>query len=218
MMRGWFLATCLVCSPVFAADMIEVRYQDQEPGAAAYTTRILVTPRFMRVDGGRDEGDFFLLDRRRHTLVNVMRDSKLAMVFRRGALPQKPSSWHARLETHAARPGTRAYTLTVRDTVCSEGVAASKAAPDVAKAMAEMKDVLASMQYRVWKETLPSAQHDCDLANHVWETGTTLRVGLPLEERDFTGRTRVFESETRLPQRPGLFRVPRDMPRVDAPS
>ena len=61
-------------------------------------------------------------------------------------------------------------------------------------------------------------QNFCDLANQVWETGTTLKLGLPLEEREFTGRTRKFESENHLPLNPKLFRVPEGMPLVNAPS
>lgn len=218
MMLRWLLLGCLGMGSVQAADMTELRYRDQDPGTAAYLTRILVTPDFMRMDGGDDGGDFFLLDRRQRKLINVMSDNKVALVFKPGKVPAKPKAWRPRLETRAAAPGTTGFTLSVKDVVCSEGVAARKAAPDAARAMAEMKSVLAGMQYRVWNETLPSMQHDCDLANHVWESGTTLKLGLPLQERDFTGRTRVFESETRLPLNPQLFRVPAGLPLVDAPS
>jgi hypothetical protein len=84
--------------------------------------------------------------------------------------------------------------------------------------MAEMKSVLASMQYRVWKESPPELQYDCDLVNLVWDSGTTLKLGLPLEEREFTGRSRKFESETRQPLQPGLFRLPDGMASINAPS
>ena len=201
-----------------AADMIALRYMDQDPGSAAYPTRILVTPNFMRMDGGEDAGDFVLLDRRRRVVINVMHDSKMAMVFAHGKLPPRPADWKPRLDTRVAARGTQGFTLTVKGVVCSEGVAARQAAPDAARAMAEFKAVLASMQYRVWQETPPTMQHNCDLANQVWETGTTLKLGLPLEEREFTGRTRTFESETRLPLKPRLFRVPDGMPLVNAPS
>jgi len=102
--------------------------------------------------------------------------------------------------------------------VCSEGVAARLAAPDAARAMAELKGVLAAMQYRVWKDSPSEIQHDCDLANLVWESGATLELGLPLEEREFTGRTRQFESESTQPLRPELFRVPEGMSEIAAPS
>ena len=199
-------------------EMIALRYVDQDPGDPPYRTRILVTPDFMRLDDGNDDGDFVLLDRRRQKVINVMHGNQLAMVFTPGTLPPKPAGWKPRLDVQPAARGGRRFSLTVKGVVCSEGVAALRAAPDAARAMAELKAVLAAMQYRVWKDSPSAIQHDCDLANQVWESEATLRLGLPLEEREFTGRTRQFESESKQPLQPELFRVPAGMPLVDAPS
>jgi hypothetical protein len=201
-----------------AADMIALRYIDADPGDPPYLTRILVTPDFMRMDDGNDDGDFVLLDRRQQKVINVMHGNQLAMVFSAGALPPKPAGWKPVLDVKPAARGTRRFSLTVKGVTCSEGVAARRAAPDAARAMAELKAILAAMQYRVWKDSPSAIQHDCDLANLVWESGATLELGLPLEEREFTGRTRQFESESKQPLQPELFRVPDGMPSVDAPS
>jgi hypothetical protein len=198
--------------------MLTLRFVDQDPGDPPYATRILVTPDFMRMDGGEDEGDFVLLDRHQRQVINVMRDSKLAMVFTPGMLPSKPANWQARLATLPGAPGTRRFSLTVNGIVCSEGVAASGAAPDAARAMAELKAILAANQYRVWQETPPELQHDCDLAHLVWELGSTLSLGLPLEEREFSGKTRRFDSQSNEPLRPELFRVPEGTAAINAPS
>ena len=208
----------LAAGAVHAADMAVVRYVDQDPGDPPYPTRILVTADFLRMDGGEDGGDFVLLDRRQGRVVNVMREAGVAMVFSPGEVPPKPAGWKPRLDSEAAAPGTRRFRLIVDGVVCSEGVAAAAAVPDAARAMAELKAVLAATQYRVWKEAPPEMQHPCDLANQVWETGTTLGLGLPLEEREFGGRTRTFESESREPLRPELFRVPERLTAIDAPS
>ena len=217
-LRGLMLGF-LGMSSACAADMIEVRYVDQYPGSPAALTRILVTPDFMRMDGGVDEDDFVLVDRRQRKVINIMHEHKMAMVFKPGKLPPKPAHWKSRLDTqNTERSGVMGFTLSVGDVVCSKGTAAPRAAPDAARAMAEMKAILASLQYSVWTETPASLQHDCDLANQVWETGTTLKLGLPLEEQEFTGRKRVFESESRQPLKSKLFRVPKGMSLINAPS
>ena len=216
-MMKWAALCLLGASTVQAADMIALRYVDQDPGDSPYLTRILVTPDFMRIDGGEDGGDFVLLDRRQQKVINVMRDNKLAMVFTSGTLPPRPAGWKSRLDTHKAAAGTLRYSLSVSKVVCSEGVA-DKRAPDAARAMAELRAILAATQYRVWKDSPRDMQHDCDLANQVWESGTTLKLGLPLEEREFTGRTRQLESESKLPLQPDLFRVPDGMTAINAPS
>ncbi len=200
-----------------ADDMTVLRYVDQDPGDPPYLTRILVTPDFMRMDSGEDTGDFTLLDRQRRVVVNVMQDSKLAMVFASGVLPPKPADWASRLEAGEAARGGRRFTLTVKGVVCSEGIAV-RHAMDAARAMGELKSILAATQYRVWKASPPDMQHDCDLANQVWNSGDTLTLGLPLEEHEFTGRSRKFESETRQPVNPDLFRVPEGTTQISAPS
>jgi hypothetical protein len=204
--------------PPLRQEMIALRYVNQDPGDPPYLTRILVTPDFMRMDDGNDGGDFVLLDRRKRRLTNVTHDNNLAMVFTPGTLPPKPAGWKPRLDAHPAAPGTQRFSLVLKGVVCSEGVAARAAAPDAARAMAELKSVLAAMQYRVWKASPRELQHDCDLANQVWESGATLELGLPLEEREFTGRTRQLESESKHPLQPELFRVPDGMTAINAPS
>lgn len=217
-MRGLLLAAGLLANSAQAAGMTVLRYVDQDPGDPPYTTRMLVTSDFMRMDDGTDDGDFILLDRRQRLVISVMRGNKLAMQFMPGALPPRPAGWRLRLDTGKTARGRQRFSLGVNGVVCSEGVVAPKAAPDAVRAMAELKSILAATQYRTWKETPREMQHDCDLVNQVWETGATLKLGLPVEEREFGGRVRQLQSETRQPVQPGLFRVPDGLATINAPS
>jgi len=218
MMKALLGLLLLGAGAAHAADMAVVRYVDQDPGDPPYLTRILVTPDFMRMDSGEDGGDFVLLDRRQRKVINVLRDNQLAMVFTSGTVPPKPASWKPRLDTQAGAPGTRRFSLVLNGVVCSEGIAARRAVPDAARAMAELKAILAATQHRVWQASPREMQHDCDLANLVWASGATLELGLPLEEREFSGRTRQLESESSQPLQPELFRVPDGMTAINAPS
>lgn len=217
-MRGplFFLLACM--GAAHAADMTVLRYVDQDPGDPAYTTRLLVTADHLRMDAGDDAGDFVLLDRRRKCVFNVMRDSRLVMVFALGAVPARPADWPMRFDVEPAAAGTERYRLSVNGAVCSEGVVAPRAAPDAARALAELKTVLAAVQYRVWRDSPHALQHDCDLANLVWDFDALLGRGLPLEEREFNGRTRHFETESREPVRTELFDIPEGFATLDAPA
>ncbi|MHB1352988.1 MAG: hypothetical protein ACYCWA_06715 [Thiobacillus sp.] len=225
-MRRWLALLGLVAvgalhagdAPEPAAAMTALRYVDQDPGDPAYPTRILVTPDYLRMDTGEDGGDFVLLDRRQRQVTNVMRDSGVAMVFSAGEAPVRPPTWKSELRTAPAAPGTRRFSLVVDGVVCSEGIVAPRHAPDAARAMAELKAVLAATQYRVWKDSPAEMQHDCDLANEVWEADALFGLGLPLEAREFNGRTRRLESESKLPRAPELFRVPQGLTAIRAPS
>lgn len=218
MMLGLVGLLVLVAGGAQAAGMTVLRYVDQDPGDPPYATRILVTPDFLRMDNGEDMGDFVLLDRRQKKVVNVMRGTGLAMVFAPGNVPSRPTSWQVKLGTQPAAAGTQRFRLVVNGSVCSEGVLAPRAAPEAVRALGELKTVLAATQYRVWKDSPRALQHDCDLANQVWEFGTLLKKGLPLEEREFSGRTRHFESESKERLQPELFRVPAGLAELDAPS
>jgi hypothetical protein len=168
----------------------------------------------MRMDSGEDGGDFVLLDRRQRKVINVMRDNQLAMVFTPAPYRPNPPG-KSRLDTRKAAHGSQRFSLAVNGVVCSEGLAVRRA-PDAARAMAELKAILAATQHRVWQASPREMQHDCDLVNMVWASGATLELGLPLEEREFSGRTRQFESESSQPMLPELFRVRDGMTAINA--
>lgn len=215
-MRRALLLLVLAAGAAGAADMTVLRYVEQDPGDAPYATRILVTPAWLRMDSGEDAGDFVLLDRRGKKVYNVMRGDGMAMVFVPGHLPAPPPAWRARLDTRPGASGTLRYRLRVGAQVCSEGTLAPRAAPDAARAMGELKAVLALTQYRVWQASPRDMQHDCDLANEVWAFGQVLKAGLPLDTREFGGRVRQFESETKLPLAPELFTLPDGLKQIEA--
>lgn len=77
LLAGLCALSCAV--PVWAAaTMSELNYQDADPGTAAYRTRILVTPDYLRMDTGNDNGDFVLLKRSSGELLNVIRSEQRA--------------------------------------------------------------------------------------------------------------------------------------------
>jgi len=218
MMMRWFLLCLLGVGAAHAADMTVLRYVDQDPGGEAYLTRLLVTPDYLRMDSGEDGGDFVLLDRRAQRAYTVMRDNKMAMVFTRVAVPLPPPSWNVKLLLEPEQPGKQAFSLRVNGLTCSEGVAQRGVAVDAVRAMAELKAALAATQYRVWRDSPVDLQHDCDVANQVWESDTTLKLGLPQFERDFSGRTRSLQGQTRARLKPELFRLPPGMAEMAAPG
>jgi hypothetical protein len=193
----------------YAADMTVLTYRDQDPGTPSYTTRVLVTPRFVRLDEGNDAGNFILLNRKTGDLVNVLHDTKNTMHIRNKRVPEETRpAWKVDERIEDVRPGTQRITLTANGTVCSQSVAAKKLLPDAAKALAEYKVALAWTQFQTYKNTPDDLRQDCDLVEHVWDTGRAMRHGLPIEERDYAGRVRVLEKQGREKLRAGLFRLP----------
>src|SRR3569832_1229919 len=93
-MRKALIGLFVLCAGTArTADMTVLRYVDQEPKKPPKETHNQETPANKRMDSGEDTGDFTLLDRKKRVVINIMRDSRLAMVFAPGALPPKPDGW-----------------------------------------------------------------------------------------------------------------------------
>lgn len=211
----WLL---LLVGSVQAADMTVLHYRDQDPGDPPSPSRVLVTADFLRMDAGDDMGDFVLLDRRARKVFNVLRDNQLAMVFVPGALPPRPSTLTTRLIRKRTDKHTVAFSLQVKGQVCSEGVADRRLALDAARAMAELKTILAATQYRVLRDTPAEMLHECDYVTQVWDAAATLALGVTREERELSGRSRELVKHDRVPLRADLFRLPDGIVERPAPE
>jgi hypothetical protein len=205
----WGVVILACAAPVFASDMAVVLYRDQDPGTAAYVTRIMVTPQYMRLDNGVDDQDFVLLNRKTGELTNVLHELKTNMRIRNKLLPADARpTWRADEKVEEIHPGTRRITLSIHGEVCSKTVSAKKLMPDVAKALAEYNAALAWTQYRTYLNSPEDMRDDCDLVRYVWESGRSLSYGLPIEEVDYQGRTRRLEKQFMERIRPSLFSIP----------
>lgn len=200
-----------------AENMTELDYLDQDPGTPAYPTRILVDKNFMRMDSGKDAGDFILLDRRTGTVYNVIRSE--ASIYRYHPHPltlARPAPWKV-LEQVKQLPGnTRKFTLGVNGKTCMEITATDKLLPDVVSALASYRQTLTSVEVLTWQRTPPEMRDECDLLQHVFEIRRTLQYGLPIEEEYANGRSRRYVSHDTRALQAALFRLPPNYKMVNA--
>lgn len=205
------LLALLLCLPLvaLAASMNEVDYQDQDPGAAPYPTRILVTPDFMRMDSGEDAGDFILLDRKARTVYNVVRGDQ--RIFRYDARPvklAKPVPWKITESVTQLAGNTRKFSLSVNGKACMEITAAPSLQPDTVAALVTYYATLAAVEADTWQRTPADVRDPCDLAQHVLAFRRILHYGLPLQAVYANGRSRQYVAHRSLPENPALFRLP----------
>ncbi len=206
------VAGFLLCASigVHAADMIEIRYQDGEADGSTYVTRYLVTDRYLRMDEGHDDADFTLLDRKTRKIVNVIHDSKVIVTMHDRKLPNAPPhAYSVEKKVTPVRKGTMRIQVLADGKVCSETVAAARLFPDAALALAEYKTALAYTQWVTYQITPKELRQDCDLVQHVWQADYALSQGLPIEDRDYSGRVRQYLDGKKTPLRPKLFALPK---------
>lgn len=199
--------------------MTELRYQDQDPGSEPYMTRILITERFLRLDGGHDKGDFVLFDRKSRHVVNVLHDQKILMRMHNRPLPDtRPLSYKVEEKVSPVNQRTIRVQLFADEKLCSETVSDQAMLPGAAKAMAEYKNALAYTQLQTYLNTPAELRQPCDLVHHVWESGRSLAYGLPIEERDYAGRVRQFSGSAMKRLDPGLFKLPKGYVTMQPPE
>lgn len=201
-------------------DAIELTYQIKMPGRAPYTTRYLVTPRFMRSDDGPGSKDFVLLDRKRRTVYSVSHsDSTVLVIPYRSIDAKQPASLKLSEQVHkdpkAPRIGGRVpvhYTFLANGKTCSEEVVVPGLLDEAVIAMAEFERILAGQHALDLDKTPADMQAPCDLARYVYASDRQLRHGLPIQEWDPSGYRRTLaDYKPKLAVDPGLFKLPKGL-------
>mgnify|MGYP001579508804 CR=1 FL=1 len=213
-MQGSFRLTllllCLLPLQALAANMIELNFQDQDPGTPAYPTRVLVTEGFLRIDNGTDGEDFVLLDRKKNRVYEVTQERReiLRIDAEQPALA-KPARWQVR-EDVVSSPNSRTQHVNVyvNEVLCAQVTVVPKLLPDATMALGAYRQALAGMQALTYLASPPELRSDCDLAQHVWEIAREFRHGFPIEQKYHDGRSRRLVDYREKPRQPQLFALP----------
>jgi len=201
---------CLLPLQAQAANMTELNFQDQDPGAPAYPTRVLVTGSFLRIDNGKGSEDFLLLDRKKNRVYEVTQERREILVIdaEQPALA-KPARWQVR-EDVVLSPDSRTQHVNVyvNGVLCTQVTVVPKLLPDAAMALGAYRQVLAGIQVLTYLDSPPELRNDCDLAQHVWEIAREFKHGLPIEQRYHDGRSRLLVDYHDKPYQARLFVLP----------
>ncbi|MEJ2685688.1 MAG: hypothetical protein P8124_00520 [Gammaproteobacteria bacterium] len=201
-----------------STDAIELTYQIKMPGRPAYTTRYLVTPRFMRSDDGPGSKDFVLLDRKGRTVYSVSQsDSTVLVIPYRAIDAKRPASLKLSQQVHkdpkAPHVGGRTpvhYTFLANGKTCSDAVVVPGLLGGAVAAMREFEQIMAGQHAADMDKTPADMQTPCDLARYVFAADRQLRHGLPIQEWDPTGYRRTLtDYKPKLEVDPSLFKLPK---------
>lgn len=198
-----------------AAGMTELNYMDQdsiEGGDGGYVTRYLVTDRYLRLDYGRDRDDYVLFDRLKKRVYNISHQQHEILLFEPGPLPlSKPKDWDFEEDLVQDNFGQKRYTLSVNGKMCARLGSFEKFLPDVAQALLEFEQVMASTHAQTYLNTPQDQRSDCDLARLVLEPKSWFKYGMPFDElRDNGFSRRLLHYKTDVIYRPKAFEIPED--------
>jgi hypothetical protein len=211
-MKALLLLLWGLAVPVAAADMSEIRYQDQDPDQPVYNSRILIQGDRLRMDYGSDTEDFILYDRHAGMVWLVAHaDRRITGI---PARPMKqvvktarwPKTW--KLDHDLLNSGNNAlYQVRVNGQLCVE----YKNAPilkEEARMLRDFRRALAGNQADAWNGTPEGLRQPCSLVVDVHQAGIEYQQGLALAIRYWDGRSRVYQSHATRPAQPGLFALP----------
>ena len=196
------------------ATVVQLKVTDVD--AQQYSSRLIVTPDFLRFDDGNDEGDFLLFDRKKKMIYNTSAQDQTILVIHNQevALPNK-SDWTHTVDTdnkNSPAVGGKAvkhWVLLTNNVVCYDLYAARDLLPEVTSALSEYRQVLATQQAEIYVRTLERKRDVCDLANNVYLPDRYLKHGFPIKYRDRDGRGEElvgYKEEVAI--KPGLFKLP----------
>ncbi len=201
---------------------ISLTFQEEEQGIEPYLTRSLVTAGHLRMDEGRDEGDFLLFDRRDGTIYSVThQDQTILKIMRRPVDIEPPSSLifgqDSKQDAMAPRVDGKTpvqHTLSANGEPCYNVIAVEGMLDDVRLAMRDYLQTLAGEQAANLDKTPFDMQTPCMLANLIYKPTQHLDYGFPIAEWDYRGYRRtlldykmdvIFDGE--LFQVPQAYRV-----------
>lgn len=198
-------------------------FLEQEPGEEPYRTRMLITPDHLRIDDGRQGGDYTLYTRHERTIYSVTAEDKMVLAIKpEQRKPEPPIRLvHSDVKEKGEAPtvGGKAvarWRLLTNGVACYDIHAADGLLPQAVTALREFIETLSFDQARSLSYTPKELQTPCHLANNVFAATRYLDHGLPVRRADMTGRvSELVDYQEGFEADPTLFTLPESFRKMD---
>jgi hypothetical protein len=220
-------AACLfsISGLVAAASAVELAFDDFEPGMAPVRSRVLITPRWLRLDNGKLDDNFVLFDRESREIFSVNHTDRSVLHIPAGEdLPAAPESLALELRDapspmpKVGEHAVKSYQVLAMGQGCAGFSVAPSLLPDAARAFADYQQALARSSYRRLDSTPMELRTPCFLADNVYAVEMRFGTGMMIAEQRADGRGRLlagFENEVAVDD--ALFVLP-DYPSYQLPG
>lgn len=204
------------CNPKPLADV--AIFEESRPGQEPFTTRMIATQEFLRIDDGSDDGDFLLYDRKKKLIQNVNSQEQMILVVHAQPVNvESPITLNNEIrhkQTDVPKLADKEvshYQFSTNKQVCFDVYTSTALLGNLRKALAEYRRVLSGEQAMMLTVTPKELLNACDLANNIYSPDRHLIKGFPVRQQEFTGRSRQLIDYTEGGAVDGeLFRVPKD--------
>ncbi|MBU0500282.1 MAG: UDP-2,3-diacylglucosamine hydrolase [Gammaproteobacteria bacterium] len=214
------LAGALAAGEPVAVDrlLFRVSEAEQEP----YTSRILVTPGYVRIDEGADERGFILYDREKRLIYSVNSGDKTVLVIEpgtRGAGGQGGPAVEVRRTPDEQAPpiaGVKPVqvSLLAGGKVCEERIVAPGLLVKALEGLGEYQRTRALQELATLGAIPADMQDACDLALNVYHSDLLLKDGLPVRRWRQGLKEDLVDFAEAVPLPSQLFQLPEGYHRV----
>lgn len=178
-------------------DGIALYFTEQEAGAEPATTRMLITERHLRIDYGKDTGDFILFDRKVPAIYSVnYRDQTVLEIIPQTTTLAPPKTFvhEVRKDPEAypaiAGKAVKHYRLLTNGAECYDLFAADGLLPEAVTALREYHTTIAGEHASAMRRAPQEGRDACDLANFIFLPTRHLEFGFPVRQKDISGKVR----------------------------
>ena len=207
-------------SPAPAAKPLQatiLQFRIKPAGQAAYAERMLVTPEYLRIDGGGMGGVYVLFNRRTQAIYSVSPQDGDVLTIRRRAVtvkPRQPLKLDATSRSFKGAPSIdgrtpRHYTFFAGGKRCYDVVAVRGLLEDARRALAAFRTTLAGQQALDYGSRPASPQSACEQARLIFAPTRYLEYGFPIQAWGTRGDARrLLDYKFKQPVAAALFRLP----------
>ena len=217
---GWVLNGAAAAAEVSAQLLV---YRVSEPGSEPYISRLLSTPAYLRLDQGRHDSGFILLDRKAGIIYSVDAEDRSILVInppRRERQPPSSLLLSAKRQAQSDMPEVAGkppeyWQFLVNDRLCRSAVVVPGLLPLANAAYGEYLDLLAYQQLATQAAVPAELQDLCDQAISIYAPLAVLQKGLPLQEWHESGwRQELIDFRAEFSISSDSFELPADYHRV----
>ena len=214
------LSQSVLSTPALAAEQLQatvLHFQVKPAGQSAYAERMLVTPQYLRIDGGGMAGVYILFNRRTQVIYSVSPQDKDVLTIRHRAVTIKPQTPLKLDATSGSIKGAplidgktpRHYSFFAAGKRCYDVVAVPGLLDDARRALAAFRTTLAGQQALDYARSPASPQSACEQARLIFAPTRYLEHGFPIQGWGTRGDARrLLNYKLGQPVAAALFRLP----------
>jgi hypothetical protein len=202
-------------APVLAQSevlVMEVVIQESEPGIGNFISRLLLSKDFLRLDDGKDEGDFTLFNRKSHEIHSFNHEDKSHLIMK----PIAPRETGFKLDykvtdkvlkdaptVAGVAPMQHQYFADTH--LCKQSINVKGLLPEVTQALIDYEQAIMAQNSQTYDRIPSSVRSSCYMANNYLHVSDYLQSGFPLFVRDDLGRQKQLMSFQQLAMPASLF-------------